>query len=203
MATVIAQVDEYQPVVVRADQVQGAPQGQWTYSHYAALPDDGRRYEIIDGVLYMPPAPSYGHQSANNLFATYLTIHVQFTGLGRVLAAPFDVELAPNVVVQPDVIVVLAANQDIITPSRIIGAPDLVVEIASPGTATYDRSKKLPVYERAGVGEYWIVDPITQSVEVLLLENDSYQSKGVFAGQSLLPSRVVPDLPVRVNQFFT
>lgn len=128
--------------------------------------------------------------------------YVQFSGLGRVYHAPFDVELAPNTVVQPDVIVVLAEHQGIITPSRVIGAPDLIVEIASPSTATYDRSKKLAVYEQAGVSEYSIADPIARSIEVLLLEANGYQSKGVFGGKSLLPSRVVPGLLAQVQQFF-
>lgn len=193
---------EYMPVVTPADHVAGAAQGQWTYASYAAVPDDGRRYEVIDGVLYMAPAPSIDHQSTNNLLATYLTIHVQFAGKGRVYAAPCDVELAPNVVVQPDVIVVQAKSHVIITPSRIVGAPDLLVEVASPGTATYDRSKKLRAYEQAGVKEFWIVDPAAHTVEVLLLEQNTYRSQGVFAGRALLPSRVVPELPVQVQQFF-
>jgi Uma2 family endonuclease len=193
---------DYVPVVTPADHVGGAAQGQWTYASYAAVPDDGQRYEVVDGVLYMAPAPSEGHQSANNLFATYLTIHVQFAGLGRVYAVPFDVELAPNTVVQPDVLVVLAANHHIITPSHIVGVPNLVVEIALPSTATYDRSKKLQAYEQVGVQEFWIADPTTRNVEVLLLEGNGYRSQGVFAGKSVLPSRVVPGLPVQVQQFF-
>jgi Uma2 family endonuclease len=193
---------DYMPVVVPADHVGGAVQGRWTYASYAAVPDDGQRYEVVDGVLYMAPAPNEGHQSANALFTTYLMIHVQFAGLGRVYAAPFDVQLAPNIVVQPDVLVVLVANHHIITPSRIIGPPDLVVEIASPSTATYDRSKKLQAYEQAGVQEFWIADPVARNVEVLLWEPNGYRSKGVFAGQAVLPSRVVPGLQVQVQQFF-
>lgn len=202
MATSIEQqTTEYQPVVTPADHVAGAPQGLWTYAAYAALPDD-QRYEIIDGVLYMPPAPNVFHQAANRWFIFYLTMHVQLPGLGDVFGPPCDVGLAPNVVVQPDVIVVLTANSGVITPSRIVGALDLVVEIASPSTATYDRSKKLAVYERAGVGEFWIADPVARTVEVLLLEANGYGSKGVFGGKSLLPSRAVPGLPAQVQQFF-
>jgi Uma2 family endonuclease len=150
----------------------------------------------------MPPAPNTVHQAATNWFAYYLTMHVQVPGLGRVFSAPCDVELAPNVVVQPDVIVVLAANQSIITSSRIVGMPDLLVEIASPGTATYDRSRKLQAYERAGVPEYWIADPAACTVEVLLLRGGAYWSQGVWTGQALLPSQVVPGLPVQVQLFF-
>jgi Uma2 family endonuclease len=190
------------PVVTPADNLPGPPQGTWTYDDYAALPDDGQRYEIIDGVIYMTPAPNTGHQSANNLFAFYLTMHVQMKSKGRVFAAPYDVELAPDVVVQPDVIVVLQANLAIITKSRIIGAPDLLVEIASPGTAGHDRRRKQDAYARAGVREYWIADPRAQTVELLTLQQGVYHSRNVFQGGALLPSQVVPELPVKVEQFF-
>jgi len=123
------------PMVVPADDVPGPRQGQWTYADYAALPEDGRHYEILDGVLYMPPSPNVWHQGSGVRFTHHLYQHVEVAGLGRVFAAPFDVELAPNVVVQPDVLVILNEHRDRITPSRIIGPPDLVIEIASPGTA--------------------------------------------------------------------
>jgi Uma2 family endonuclease len=190
------------PVVEPADHVPGPPQGHWTYADYARLPDGAHRYELLNGVLYMAPAPTTPHQSANNLFATYLTIHVQFAGLGRVFTAPTDVELALDVVLQPDVIVVLNASRDIIAHERIIGAPDLVIEIMSPGTAGYDRREKQDAYAHAGVKEYWIADPIGRTVEILVLDGNSYRSRGVFQGQALLPSQAMPNLPVRVEQFF-
>jgi len=189
------------PVVTVAVPIVGPPQGRWTYADYAALPDDGNRYEIIAGVLYMTPAPGTGHQSVSARLVTFLVTHVEFAGLGRVFAAPVDVELAPDTVVQPDIVVVLSANLHRITPSRIIGAPDLVVEILSPGTAGYDRREKQDAYARSGVGEYWIVDPGAQTVELLTLEQGGYRSHGVFRGQARLPSSVVT-LPVPIERFF-
>jgi Uma2 family endonuclease len=189
------------PVVTVAAPIVGPPQGRWTYADYAALPDDGNRYEIIAGVLYMTPAPGTGHQSVSARLVTFLVTHVEFAGLGRVFAAPVDVELAPDTVVQPDIVVILSANLDRITPSRIIGAPELVVEILSPGTAGYDRREKQDAYARAGVGEYWIVDPGAQTVELLTLEQGGYRSHGVFRGQARLPSSVVT-LPVPIERFF-
>ena len=191
------------PVVMPADYVPGVPQGAWTYTQYAELPDDGRRYEVIDGVLYMAPAPGAAHQSAAVLFVTHLTTHVQLAGLGRIYVAPLDVELAPDVVVQPDVLVVLNANLEVITPSRIVGAPDLVIEIASPSTAAYDRRAKQDAYAHGGVPEYWVADPATRTVEVMTLEQGAYRVVGVYQNQALLPSRVLPGLPVRVAQFFS
>ncbi len=190
--------------VIPADHVPGPHQGRWTYSHYAALPSDGKRYEIIDGVLYMaPPSPSGFHQEAVYLIATYLMMHIKFAGLGRVFGAPFDVELTPHMVVQPDVCVLLNESSDKFTPSRIIGAPDLVVEVVSPGTANYDRSTKYTAYARAGVKEYWIADPHLQTIEVLVLEQDTYHSVGVFEGKAQLRSRIVPDFPVQVQYLFS
>ncbi|GIV99729.1 Uma2 family endonuclease [Roseiflexus sp.] len=189
------------PVVAVATPMIGPPQGRWTYADYAALPEDGNRYEIIAGVLYMTLAPEIGHQMTSNRMATFLTIHIQFTGLGAVLTAPTDVELALDTVVQPDIVVVLSANLGIITRSRIIGAPDLVVEILSPGTAGYDRREKQDAYARAGVRDYWVVDPAAQTVEVLTLDRSAYRSRGVFRGQARLPSQTAP-LPVPVERFF-
>jgi len=190
------------PIVMPASHIAGPTQGQWTYADYARLPDDGQRYEVINGVLYMTPAPGTEHQGVSNLIATFLTLHVQLAGMGKVFSAPTDVELAPGFVVQPDVLVIGAARLHLITPSRIVGPPDLVVEVTSPGTAGYDRREKQDAYARAGVPEYWIADPHAQTVEVLILEADAYRSQGVFRGQARLPSRVIAAFPVPVAQLF-
>ena len=189
-------------VVIPADHIPGPPQGAWTDADYFNLPDDGQRYELINGVLYMTPSAGSDHQSANNRLQTYLTIHVEFKGLGRVFGPPLDVMLGPTTTVQPDVSVVLQANVDRITPRGILGSPDLVVEIASPSTATHDRGRKLAAYEAAGVPEYWLVDPFAHTIEVLVLTDGRYRTRGLFQGRQTLPSTVVSNLPVRVEQFF-
>jgi Uma2 family endonuclease len=190
------------PVVAPADHVIGPPQGQWTYAAYAALPDDGRRYEVIGGVLYVAPAPTDTHQATSTWLIYYLTTYVQVPGLGRVFGAPLDVRMPGEDTVQPDVLVVMSANLGRVTAEGVQGPPDLVIEIASPSTATYDRDKKLHAYERGGVPEYWIVDPIARAVEVFVAEENLYRSLGVFQGGAMLPSTVIPDLPVRVARFF-
>ncbi len=191
-------------MVVRADHVSGPPQGCWTYEDYAALPDDGNRYEIIDGVLYLMPSPAERHQAASVNFTFELVSYLRQTGLGRLFHAPFDVELplTPTVTVQPDIVVVLHANQGIITRSRIRGVPDLVIEILSPGTMGYDRRVKQDAYARAGVPEVWFADPANTTVELLALEDGACRSLGVFTGTARLPSRVLPDLPTPVDRFF-
>ena len=187
---------------IRADGVPGPKQGRWAYDDYAALPDDGKRYEIVNGVLYMSPSPSWFHQEVTGSFYRYLYAHVTSAGMGGAFTSPIDVELAPNVVFQPDVVVLLKAGRKKLKERHIVGAPDLVVEVASPGTETRDRHDKLDAYARAGVPEYWIADPEARTVEVLVLEAGGYYSLGVYRGKITLPSRVVPGLPVQVEQFF-
>ncbi len=189
--------------VTPANWVTGPTQGHWTYNHYAALADDGQRYEIVDGVLYMAPSPSASHQQTAGWLFHYLLVHVQIANQGRVYMAPFDVELSKHNVVQPDVIVVLNARLARIRPSRIVGAPDLVVEVSSPATVGYDRHEKQDAYAHAGVKEYWIADPLAHSIEVFLLEGNVYYSQGVFTRQARLVSTVVPTIAeVPVEKFF-
>lgn len=189
-------------MVTRADHVPGPAQGSWTYEDYAALPEDGTRYEVIDGFLYLMPDPNTPHQGASARFTYHLLGHVEFGGLGRVFAAPLDVLLPRARPVQPDIIVVLNHKLHLISERGIEGPPDLVVEIASPGTRTHDRNRKLGVYAAAGVPEYWLAETSDQTIEVLALEEGGYRSLGVFTGATTLPSRVLPNLPVRVEQFF-
>jgi Uma2 family endonuclease len=189
-------------IVIPADWVPGPPQGSWTYEDYAALPDDGHRYEIVNGVLVMAPAPSPEHQSIAVRIAYYLFPHIDLVGIGKLFTAPIDVELGPKNVYQPDLVVVLNAHLDRVAEKKIIGAPDLVVEVASPSTAAYDRLTKYEEYARAGITEYWIVKLIAHTVEVLVLENGKYRSLGIFSGQQTLPSRVLSELLVRAEQFF-
>ena len=189
-------------VVMPASWVPGPKQGQWNYKDYASLPEDGHYYEVVNGVLYMSPAPSTGHQEIVGWIFFYLVTHVKLPDLGRVYQAPTDVELRPEDVVQPDVFVVLKPHLHRITSSRLIGAPDLVVEVASPSTARHDLDEKLHSYARAEVPEYWVVNPDAQTVEVLVWQNWGYSSLGLFGGHTMLPSQVVPDFPVSVEQFF-
>ena len=189
-------------MVTPADWVPGPPQGSWTYEDYAALPDDGLRYEIVNGVLVMAPAPTPEHQDIVGEIYVALRAYVKLAGLGRVFMGPLDVQLSPENTFQPDLVVLLNAHLERVTEKKISGAPDLAVEIASPSTAAYDRLTKYEKYAQAGITEYWIVKPTRRTVEVLVLENGEYRSLGVFSEQATLPSQVIPGLPVRVEQFF-
>jgi Uma2 family endonuclease len=189
------------PMVTPADDVPGPEQGHWTYQEYAALPDDGRRYEIIGGVLYMSPSPSEAHQSIVTRLVYHLFGYVELGRRGRVYVSPFDVELALDDVVQPDVLVLLNAHLNRITPSRVRGAPDLVVEVVFPGSSTQDRHVKFTAYARAGVSEYWLIEPFARTIELFTLEAGEYRSLGVYEGAATLPSRVLPGFLVKVKEF--
>jgi Uma2 family endonuclease len=189
-------------VVTPADWVPGPQQGSWTYDDYATLPDDGPHYEIVNGVLVMTPAPTPEHQDIVLEIASYLRTYIKLTGLGRVFMGPLDVDLRPKNVFQPDVMVILNEHLDRVQAKKIVGAPDLVVEVASYSTAAFDRIIKYEKYAQAGIAEYWLVKPTSRTVEVLVLEHGEYRSLGIFRGEQALPSRIVPDLPVAVERFF-
>jgi Uma2 family endonuclease len=190
--------------VVRASHVPGPPQGQWTYADYAALPEpEGYRYEIIDGVLYMAPAPVPEHENISSLVAARLVAVVDDAGLGRVFGSP-DIDVDGSTL-RPDAVVVLNANAGAVAEKRLVGPPDLVVEIASPSTAAYDRDAeqgKQGAYARIGVREYWIVDPQTRSIEVMVLDDDHYTSLATFTGDDEVRSRVLPELAMAARRFF-
>ena len=191
-----------QQVITPADWVPGPTQGDWTYNEYIALPDDWKRYEIANGVLVMIPSSTGSHQDTIGEVFFHLRSHLKLTGLGLVRLAPFDVELTPQDVFQPDVFVVLNAHLGRVLRKKVVGAPDLVVEVSSPGTAAFDRLTKYDTYARAGVPEYWIINTDRRTAEVLALEDGKYHSLGIFRGQQLVPSRILPELSVQVEQFF-
>lgn len=190
------------PAAAPASWMPGPPQGKWTYEDYAALPDDGNRYEVLDGVLYMAPSPDRWHQKASGAIFYHLYAAVQLAGLGEVYSCPFDVVLDSKNTVQPDILVVLNEHLDRVTKGGVVGAPDLAVEIASPSTARIDLSEKLHAYASAGVPEYWVVNPGSRTVEVFVLQHGAYNSLGIYYGPAVLPSRIVPALNVKVEQFF-
>ncbi|HEU5382343.1 MAG TPA: Uma2 family endonuclease [Ktedonobacteraceae bacterium] len=188
--------------VTTADWVPGPQQGDWTYEAYAALTEDGECYEIVQGVLVMSPSPEDIHQDVVLEIAAYLREQIKLKRLGRVFTSPFDVVLSPRDVFQPDVLVVLNQHLDRIHKNGVMGAPDLVVEVISPSSKLYDRVNKHMAYERAGILEYWLVDPHNQTIELFALEGGNYYSLGIFHGEQILPSRVVPQM-ASAAQFFT
>jgi Uma2 family endonuclease len=174
-----------------------------TYHDYAALPDDGRRYEIHDGELSVTPAPSPQHQiCAANLFRI-LDSHVRSNGLGVVLFAPLDVILSDSSIVQPDLVYLAPDRLGAVSQRGIEGPPTLAVEIVSPSTTSIDRTTKHHLYARHQVPVFWLVDPDARVIEAYRLEGDRYalalRASGAapvdpppFPGLALVPTSLWP-----------
>ncbi len=177
--------------------------GQWSYEDYLRLPDDGVRYEIIDGVLYMTNAPDPEHQYIVGEVFTEIRRVARAGKLGVVYTAPIEVHL-PGIArpVQPDVLFVAAERRGIVRRRYIEGAPDLIVEVSSPSTARADRRVKLDAYERAGVREYWIANPRSRFIEVYVLARGEYALKGEFGPGERLQSDVLPGLELFPDRIF-
>jgi Uma2 family endonuclease len=136
------------------------------YSDLAALPEDGMRHEIIDGEHYVSAAPSFRHQEVlGNLFSL-LRVFIKSRRLGKLFFAPLDVWLSEHDVVEPDLLFVRRERLTALEERFLRGAPDLAVEVLSPSTRQVDRGVKLRAYRRFGFGEYWIVDPVAETIEV-------------------------------------
>ncbi len=174
-----------------------------TYKDLQAMPDDGMRYELIDGEVYMTPSPSRRHQrTASNLHFA-LREFVESRHLGTVFFAPFDVVFGERTALQPDLLFVRAENRRIITDANVQGAPDLVIEILSPTNASFDRGTKLQVYARAGVPEVWYFDPETETAEILnLAAGGRYELTARLSGDATIPSTVLPGLRLTLRQVF-
>ena len=140
---------------------------QITWQDVQQLPDDGHRHEAIGGELYVTPAPSFRHQRISQRLERQLLSLLEDPGHGIVVDAPVGVEFPDTGEgVQPDIVFISEARRDRIAAEGIRGAPDLVIEVLSPTTASRDRGVKRKLYERQGVLQYWIVDPDAEAVEV-------------------------------------
>ncbi len=163
------------------------PAGSWTYEDLFSLPDDGRRYEIIEGELCEMPSPTSAHGVAirNLMFLLGPVIEML---RGWLLTAPLDVFFPGADPVQPDIVVLLPDSNASLVVRGIEGPPDLLVEVLSPSNRGRDLLTKRALYARAGVREYWIVDPMSRTIEVLTLDRDAFHTAQVAAGQDTVVS---------------
>ena len=173
-----------------------------TYEDFCALPDDGLRYEVVDGLLFAEPSPRRAHQEAvGNLFAI-LHAHVRAHDLGKVYVAPFDVILDARTTVVPDIVFVVKDRLDIIAERGVEAAPDLLVEVLSSGTARRDRVRKLNAYARHGVRHYWLVDPEAKTLEAFELVEGAYRLAAAVGGDDEFRPRVFPGLAISLPILF-
>ena len=161
------------------------------YEEYVLFPNDGKRHEIIDGRHFMNPAPIPYHQSVAGRIYVQLFGGVEDNECGTVYHAPIDVQLSDFDVVQPDIVVVLAGNR-IITPTKIKGSPDLVVEVLSPSTRKNDEQLKKQLYQQHAVPEYWIVDSDEKAFSQFLLNGQHVYGEAIRCTDSIT-FRGIPD----------
>ncbi|HNB52509.1 MAG TPA: Uma2 family endonuclease [Anaerolineales bacterium] len=178
-------------------------QGEWTYEDYLKLPDDGRRFEMIEGVLYVTNAPNIDHQFVVSEIVQKVGSFVRQHQMGYVLSAPFEVHLSEHTrPVLPDVIFLRNEHWPSTGASYFEGTPDLLVEVLSPSTRRTDQVIKFSAYEQAGVPEYWIVDPKSRSVQVFVLSGREYGLLGEFVGEDVVRSAVLEGLEIVTRTLF-
>lgn len=176
---------------------------KYTYQDYLDLPEDGKRYEVINGELIMVAAPSTFHQSVLINLVNDLKNFLNREKVGKVFCVPIDVKLSDRNVVQPDIIFVSQNNSNIITENNVEGTPDLIIEILSPGTAYHDLIEKKEIYERFDVKEYWIVDPKKQRIEIYQNINQRFELNQRIELEGTVESLVIKGFKISLESIFS
>jgi len=171
---------------------------KFTYEDLKLIPPDRNRYEIVDGELFVSPAPKTLHQRVVANLLTMLHQHVRRRRLGEVFVAPVDVVFAKGTVLEPDVLFISTSRLHYIGEDNLSGPPDLAVEVISESTKRLDREVKLKQYAVYGVSEYWMVDPDGNSVEVFRLQGEEYELAEHLGFGDTLTSPLFPGLKIAV-----
>jgi Uma2 family endonuclease len=173
-----------------------------TVENYRLLPETGPRFQLIEGELYMAPAPNRYHQDISRnleyIFLEYLEEHP----IGKLYDAPFDVYLDETNVFQPDILFVSEARRGILTEAGAEGAPDFVVEILSPKTARLDLENKRVQYARHGVDELWIIDPKEKTVAIHRFSEETDGPVSIVSEGGSITTRHFPGLEVDTRKVF-
>jgi Uma2 family endonuclease len=173
-----------------------------TKEDYRRLPDGGPRYQLIEGDLYMSPAPNRYHQTISRNIEFMLLKYLEKHPLGELYDAPFDVYLTEYDVYQPDIVFVKKENFKVLTDAGVEGTPDFVVEILSPSNAYLDKTSKQRVFARTGVKELWLVDPDGRSVQVYYLQKDAQNPAANYHKQDTFTSPHFPGLEISGEEIF-
>jgi len=173
-------------------------QGEWTEEDYFRLPETNRIIELSEGRLIITPSPTEQHQIILGNLYSMLQAYVRTKKLGKVVLSPLDIRLWKGKIRQPDIVFMSNEHFDR-TTEKIWGVPDLAVEILSEGTAKIDKEEKYLEYQKAGVFEYWIIDPFNKSIEVYILENGTYMALGKWGTGEIAKSKLLDGLEVRVD----
>ncbi len=172
-----------------------------TVEDYRATPE-GTRYQLVEGDLFMAPAPNLFHQSiAGNIYAL-LVVFLARNLVGKVFIAPCDVYLSEHDVVQPDVLFIANANLGVLAEDGVHGAPDLVIEVLSPATAQLDKKQKRRIYSRAGVKELWLVDPLLLQIQRYDFARDTAKPVALIEENESFSTPLLPELTISVAEVF-
>ncbi|MCZ7645573.1 MAG: Uma2 family endonuclease [Planctomycetota bacterium] len=175
---------------------------KFTYEDYAALPETGPRYQLVEGELVMSLAPNVRHQRIQMRLSQALYSFVALHGLGEILSAPTDVILSEDDVYQPDILFISRARSEIVHPEGLRGAPDLCIEILSAGNRQLDLTVKKKLYALHGVREYWIVDPDADTLAVYRLQEDPLKPLRALGAGETLTSDLLPGFALELGPVF-
>jgi Uma2 family endonuclease len=189
-----------------SDRVKPASPGvKLTYDDFLLFPDDGQRHELIDGEHYVTPSPNTKHQRVSGnlhlLIGSWLEIHQ----VGRVFYAPYDVVFSNFDVVEPDLLYLSNERMaEVVTPQHVRGAPEIVIEIGSPGTRKRDETIKKRLYERSGVSEYWVIDPELDVVRVYRRGEEGFGRAIELSSEAddSLTTQLLPGLEMPLRRIF-
>jgi Uma2 family endonuclease len=173
----------------------------FTAADYREMPDDGRRYQLVDGDLLMAPAPNTFHQIVQRNLLTTLQVYLLSHPLGTVLGAPCDVYLDELNVVQPDVLFVSRAHAERIHDDGIHGAPDLVIEILSPASAALDQRKRA-LLAKAGTVEFWQIDPALRQIQRFVFAENAAKPVALIDEPEAFSSPLFPGLTLASAELF-
>jgi Uma2 family endonuclease len=172
---------------------------QYVASDIWDAPDDGKKYEVIDGELYMSPSPLFAHQFHLNRLNKWVINWVDDHDLGIVVTAPTGLVLNEKNGLEPDLIFISKDRAHIISRRGVEGIPDLVVEVLSPSTESRDRGLKLHRYAASGVPHYWIMDTEGPRIEERVLGEDGYRLVGTFGPGEIFRPTIFPGLEIPMD----
>jgi len=173
-----------------------------TVEDYRMMPETGPRYQLVEGELFMAPAPSRFHQDISGNIAFLLRDYLERRPIGKLYEAPLDVYLDEFNVCQPDIVFIAKTNFGILTDAGVSGAPDFIVEILSPKTAFLDKKSKRQVFARSGVKELWLVEPDTQSIHVYFLQDDPEHPAATYSEKDTFTSPHFPGMKISGAKVF-
>ena len=171
-----------------------------TYADYVALPDDGLRHEIIDGEHYVTPAPTTRHQRISRNLLYLIQSYLEAHPIGEIFYAPLDALLSEFDIVVPDLLYLSRERARFLTEKNLQGPPNLVIEILSPSTRSRDERLKRDLYERVGVEEYWLVDPLRDVVLVCRCETQRFAPPMPYRRGDVLTTPLLPGLELSVDK---